>query len=143
MPRRLSGTTKGPPAAVDFRLSDFPLGSRRNQPPYVQLADQLLSPSLLCFLTNSTHSIIDLPLLTMSDEKVTTSLEAQPTHGAAFLASLQPTTASDGAKTSAIMRKIDLRILPVCTLLYFFSFLDRAAIGNAKVAGVSSCKARA
>ena len=34
------------------------------------------------------------------------------------------------------MRKIDWRILPICSLLYLFSFLDRTAIGNAKVAGM-------
>jgi hypothetical protein len=43
----------------------------------------------------------------------------------------------DTRKTAAIMRRLDVRILPVAALLYFFSFVDRTAIGNSKVAGVS------
>ena len=34
-----------------------------------------------------------------------------------------------------ILRKIDLLILPLCTINYFFSAMDRSDIGNAKVAG--------
>lgn len=43
----------------------------------------------------------------------------------------------DKRRTAAIMRRLDVRILPVAALLYFFSFVDRTAIGNSKVAGVS------
>ncbi|ODQ51705.1 MFS general substrate transporter [Saitoella complicata NRRL Y-17804] len=35
-----------------------------------------------------------------------------------------------------LLRKIDLRILPVMALLYLFSFLDRTNIGNAKIDGL-------
>jgi sugar phosphate permease len=35
------------------------------------------------------------------------------------------------------MRKVDWRILPVLTLLYVLSFMDRSNIGNAKVAGMN------
>lgn len=45
----------------------------------------------------------------------------------------------DKRKMAAIMRRLDVRILPVAALLYFFSFVDRTAIGNSKVAGVSKC----
>lgn len=48
-----------------------------------------------------------------------------------------PTTVADDKETKRIMRKVDLRLLPVCSLLYLFSFLDRTAIGNANVAGMS------
>lgn len=34
-----------------------------------------------------------------------------------------------------ILRKIDLLILPLCALNYFFSSMDRSDIGNAKIAG--------
>ncbi|ODQ54419.1 major facilitator superfamily transporter [Saitoella complicata NRRL Y-17804] len=39
--------------------------------------------------------------------------------------------------TRAIVRKLDWRILPVMSLLYLFSFLDRTNIGNAKIDGLT------
>jgi len=36
-----------------------------------------------------------------------------------------------------ILRKIDLRLVPMLTLLYLLSFLDRGNIGNAKIEGLS------
>jgi hypothetical protein len=35
-----------------------------------------------------------------------------------------------------VVRKLDLTLIPLLTLLYFLSFLDRANIGNAKIQGV-------
>ena len=35
-----------------------------------------------------------------------------------------------------LVRKLDLRLIPWLTLLYLFSYLDRASIGNAKILGV-------
>lgn len=49
-----------------------------------------------------------------------------------------PLTEANKAKTRRILMKLDVRVLPVATVLYFFSFLDRAAIGNAKVAGMNA-----
>ncbi|CAO1620631.1 unnamed protein product [Parajaminaea phylloscopi] len=49
-----------------------------------------------------------------------------------------PRTVADEQMTKAIMRKVDWRLLPTCAILYLFSFLDRTAIGNAKVAGMST-----
>ncbi|KAJ7583023.1 MFS general substrate transporter [Mycena floridula] len=37
-----------------------------------------------------------------------------------------------------LLRKLDLRILPIITLLYLLSFLDRTNIGNAKLAGLTA-----
>ncbi|KAI0343420.1 MFS general substrate transporter [Trametopsis cervina] len=37
-----------------------------------------------------------------------------------------------------LMRKVDLRILPVLTFLYLLSFLDRSNIGNAKIDGLTT-----
>ncbi|KAG1848740.1 major facilitator superfamily domain-containing protein, partial [Suillus subalutaceus] len=37
-----------------------------------------------------------------------------------------------------LLRKIDLRLLPVFTLLYLLSFLDRSNIGNAKIDGMTT-----
>ncbi|TNY19180.1 putative MFS transporter [Rhodotorula diobovata] len=42
----------------------------------------------------------------------------------------------DEAKERALRRKIDLRILPTVALLYLFCFIDRANIGNARLAGL-------
>ncbi|KAI9842839.1 MAG: hypothetical protein M1837_006860 [Sclerophora amabilis] len=37
-----------------------------------------------------------------------------------------------------IVRKIDLNILPILTVLFLFSFLDRTSIGNARIAGLGT-----
>jgi hypothetical protein len=36
----------------------------------------------------------------------------------------------------AILRKMDLRLIPMLALLYLLSFLDRGNIGNAKIEGL-------
>ena len=36
-----------------------------------------------------------------------------------------------------VLRKMDLRLLPMLALLYLLSFLDRGNIGNAKIEGLS------
>ncbi|KAG6552270.1 hypothetical protein Mapa_006121 [Marchantia paleacea] len=40
------------------------------------------------------------------------------------------------AAERALIRKIDLRLIPYLSFLYLLSFLDRANIGNAKIAGL-------
>lgn len=35
-----------------------------------------------------------------------------------------------------VLRKMDLRIIPIVTVLYLFSFLDRGNIGNARILGM-------
>lgn len=37
----------------------------------------------------------------------------------------------------AILRKLDVRIIPVLAVLYLMSFLDRANIGNARIEGMT------
>ena len=37
----------------------------------------------------------------------------------------------------AVLRKMDLRLLPMLALLYLLSFLDRGNIGNAKIEGLT------
>jgi hypothetical protein len=49
-------------------------------------------------------------------------------------ASQEPFTQLDEKK---ILRKMDLRLLPILTVLYLMSFLDRGNIGNAKIEGLS------
>lgn len=42
----------------------------------------------------------------------------------------------DPQAEARLVRKQDLRILPMVFLLYFFTFLDRANLGNARIAGM-------
>lgn len=49
-----------------------------------------------------------------------------------------PLTLQNEKETKRIMRKLDWRVLPICSLLYLASFIDRTAIGNAKVAGMNA-----
>ncbi|KAJ8588264.1 MFS general substrate transporter [Rhizopogon salebrosus TDB-379] len=44
----------------------------------------------------------------------------------------------DPAERVRILRKVDWHILPLVTLFYLLSFLDRVNVGNAKVAGMST-----
>jgi len=43
----------------------------------------------------------------------------------------------DPKEIKRILRKCDMRILPVMSILYLLSFLDRTAIGNARIAGLA------
>ncbi|KAG5639044.1 hypothetical protein H0H81_007658 [Sphagnurus paluster] len=45
--------------------------------------------------------------------------------------------AIDEEKYKKIRRKIDINLLPLLSLLYFLSFLDRSNIGNARIAGMA------
>ncbi|GAB7363954.1 hypothetical protein MBLNU230_g4516t1 [Neophaeotheca triangularis] len=42
----------------------------------------------------------------------------------------------DNARTTKLLRKLDIRLLPFLSLLYLLSFLDRSNIGNARLAGL-------
>ena len=42
------------------------------------------------------------------------------------------------AETKKLLRKIDWTLLPLLSLLYLLSFLDRANIGNARLAGLET-----
>ncbi|PPQ91679.1 LOW QUALITY PROTEIN: hypothetical protein CVT25_012892 [Psilocybe cyanescens] len=44
----------------------------------------------------------------------------------------------DTLEDRALVRKIDLRLIPILTLLYLLSFLDRTNIGNAKILGLTT-----
>ena len=73
------------------------------------------------------------------DEKVTTPSELSHADGA----DVETSTVNE----KALLRKLDLTLLPAVTLLYLLSFLDRANVGNAKVAGlteaINMCEYRA
>lgn len=42
----------------------------------------------------------------------------------------------DRSLESKLVRKQDLRVLPMVFLMYFFTFLDRTNLGNARIAGM-------
>ncbi|KAJ7175883.1 major facilitator superfamily domain-containing protein [Mycena filopes] len=44
----------------------------------------------------------------------------------------------DSAEDKKLVRKIDLRLIPILTLLYLLSFLDRTNVGNAKLLGLTT-----
>lgn len=46
-------------------------------------------------------------------------------------------TGTDPAVEKRIVRKYDLRIMPIVTLIYLLSFIDRSNAGNAKVLGMA------
>ncbi|KAF2834645.1 putative MFS transporter [Patellaria atrata CBS 101060] len=48
----------------------------------------------------------------------------------------RPLVEIDPAAESRLCRKIDLYVIPTVSLLYLFCFLDRANIGNARIAGM-------
>ncbi|KAF9459860.1 major facilitator superfamily domain-containing protein [Collybia nuda] len=66
----------------------------------------------------------------------TSSDPEKPGNDSSELSSLSDTTPLDPAVGRVIWRKIDLWILPVVSMFYFLSFLDRSNIGNARVAGL-------
>ncbi|KAN0060715.1 hypothetical protein ACQY0O_007373 [Thecaphora frezii] len=47
------------------------------------------------------------------------------------------TTTANVKETSRLVRKMDWHVLPICSILYLFSFLDRSAIGNARTLGMN------
>ncbi|SPO32576.1 related to TNA1 - high affinity nicotinic acid plasma membrane permease [Ustilago trichophora] len=47
-------------------------------------------------------------------------------------------TIEDPKETARLIRKLDWHVLPICSVLYLFSFLDRTAIGNARVLGMQT-----
>lgn len=51
--------------------------------------------------------------------------------------SAQQEPAFDPKETKRILRKIDVRLIPVLALLYLLAFLDRSNIANARVAGMN------
>lgn len=42
----------------------------------------------------------------------------------------------DSPAIRTLKRKLDYRLVPIWSLLYLFSFLDRSNIGNARIAGL-------
>lgn len=49
--------------------------------------------------------------------------------------SLGPTV-FEGVDENAVLRKMDIRLIPMLSALYLLAFLDRGNIGNAKIEGL-------
>lgn len=49
--------------------------------------------------------------------------------------SIDETQSVSSVNENAVLRKIDLHVIPWLALLYLLNFLDRSSIGNAKVTG--------
>ncbi|USP78788.1 uncharacterized protein yc1106_06062 [Curvularia clavata] len=43
----------------------------------------------------------------------------------------------DDAEAARVLRKVDMRLVPMLALLYLVAFIDRSNIGNAKIAGMT------
>ncbi|GAA5848303.1 hypothetical protein JCM9279_001004 [Rhodotorula babjevae] len=61
-------------------------------------------------------------------------LAAQP--GVILAGARRPVAVIDEAAEARLRRRFDLRLLPIVALIYLFCFIDRANIGNAKIAGL-------
>jgi hypothetical protein len=42
----------------------------------------------------------------------------------------------EGVDENAVLRKMDIRLIPMLSILYLLAFLDRGNIGNAKIEGL-------
>ncbi|KAJ7600587.1 major facilitator superfamily domain-containing protein [Mycena floridula] len=50
----------------------------------------------------------------------------------------RPLEEDDAVEDRKLVRKIDLHLIPILTLLYLLSFLDRTNIGNARIVGLAT-----
>lgn len=48
-----------------------------------------------------------------------------------------PPSEADPSKLKALIRKLDLRLLPAVSVLYLLSFLDRSNVANARIEGLT------
>ncbi|THC97914.1 hypothetical protein EYZ11_002612 [Aspergillus tanneri] len=68
-------------------------------------------------------------------------MEFPSTEGELKSASCVASTVTDehyGINEKALLRKLDLRLLPPLTVLYLLSFLDRSNVGNARLEGLTT-----
>ncbi|OHW89660.1 MFS transporter [Colletotrichum incanum] len=75
---------------------------------------------------------------TQSEKNTANFVLASVPSGANIDAEAAHSYAIDPAAEARLVRKQDLRVLPMVFLMYFFTFLDRTNLGNAKVAGIEA-----
>lgn len=64
------------------------------------------------------------------------SMDTEKEVGSRSDSPVPPAPALTPEEQHRLLRKIDWQLLPIITLLYLMSFLDRTSIGNAKIAGM-------
>ena len=69
--------------------------------------------------------------------------DALPQHDGVFHKQHDPNWSGDdvdfsGVNEKDVLRKMDIRLIPVLAVLYLLSFLDRGNIGNAKIQGLTA-----
>jgi len=82
----------------------------------------------------------------MSEPKVTATTDEAVLEGIKFSEAGFPSETGsstddvviDPERERKLVRKLDLYIIPMIMVTFFFSFLDRSNIGNAQVAGLSA-----
>ncbi|TFK86776.1 MFS general substrate transporter [Polyporus arcularius HHB13444] len=74
-------------------------------------------------------------------EKVAATIEETPVKGTLAYGgedTLPPPPTLTAEEEKRLWRKIDMRLMPILTLMYLCSFLDRGNIGNAKLQGLTT-----
>ncbi|KAI9056478.1 MFS general substrate transporter [Trametes sanguinea] len=91
-----------------------------------------------------------MAITTIDSDARSASLEKTGVEEAIEVVSVKPDLAYGGedelppppdlseAQVKALYRKIDMRLMPILTLMYLCSFLDRGNIGNAKLQGLTT-----
>ncbi|KZT66076.1 MFS general substrate transporter [Daedalea quercina L-15889] len=68
------------------------------------------------------------------EEKASSDLKIQSAETSELIYEVE----SDAQMRRRVLRKLDMRLLPVATVLYLLAYLDRTNVGNAKIAGLTT-----
>lgn len=85
------------------------------------------SPSFTSVMEDKTAKDLDLP----------EHQHKQPEFDDGCRVSDDDSISFDPKQQARILRRVDLYLLPIITLLYLMSFLDRSSIGNANISGLT------
>jgi hypothetical protein len=72
------------------------------------------------------------------DEEVEVSSTNLKEYGKPGAEHLENETHFSAKETKRLLRKLDIAILPLVSVMYLLSFLDRSNIGNARLAGLEA-----
>lgn len=89
--------------------------------------------SILCYYSEYANTQTEnLPCLNMNQSSTTMEVEKITVSSM----ELQPATSSDKDSARKLVQKCDLHLLPPLFLVWFFPFIDRINIGNARIQGL-------
>ncbi|OCK74042.1 MFS transporter [Lepidopterella palustris CBS 459.81] len=74
----------------------------------------------------------------MASEKVDLDFEEHRSGAAALSSDSEVDEATSSINEKALLRKLDLKLLPAVTILYLLSFLDRSNVANARLEGLTT-----